>query len=47
MLTILLSTGTEGPRDWLANPPVIFGVRGAVVIGLWIAMLVAAFRRTR
>jgi hypothetical protein len=46
MLPILAATG-DIPQQFLASPAVVVGVVAALVGVLWIAMLVAAFRKTR
>lgn len=46
MHPIVAATG-DIPQRFLANPPVVLGVLAFVVVGLWVATLVAAYRRTR
>jgi hypothetical protein len=46
MRVFVAATG-DIPQQFLVNSALVLGVLGFVVIGLWLAMLVAAFRRTR
>jgi len=46
MHPIIAATG-DIPQQFLASPAAVLGVVAAIVGALWIAMLVAASRKTR